>query len=277
MLDAVVDQSKVTQSKVLRAVLPMLSYQEQKSWPKSRNQIDVAITKTVGNFYARVTRRVRIDLHHIGLDGLRKPIEFVFIDPLFAWAACAEQLSHDYTLYFEHQSLRHPVTGEQMYGASVKNGTIMEEACKRVPTRSSVRTGPALLGLSWDAGNASRRRSYTPIVISVGNTDYSGLQACSCVAYLPELPLSSGEMSTPLGKQARHELVQACAAAIIDVIDECAQDGFLCTLNTGYVYIHVCVGCMYSLYVFTYDLDVCLHCMCSHTIWAYVFTVCVHI
>ena len=233
VLNSVLDQSKVTQTKVLQAVLPMLSSQERKCWPTSRNQVDAVITKTVGNFHARVTRRVSIDLSYIGLDGLIKPIEFVFIDPVFAWAVCADELSHEHILHFEHQSLCHPVTGERMYGASVKNGTIMEEACKRVSIQPNVLTGPALFGLSWDAGNATRRRSYTPIVISVGNTDFSGVQTCSCIAYLPELPLTASEMASPKGKQAKHALLQSCAGSIIDVLDECAKDGFLCTLNTG--------------------------------------------
>ena len=81
-------------------------------------------------------------------------------------------------------------------------------------------TGPALIGLSWDAGLASRRRSYTPIIISVGNTDYCGADSCVCIGYLPELPLSKKMMATDDGKFARHELVQGCAAAICEVLDD---------------------------------------------------------
>ena len=240
VLNAVLALPKTTQTKVLQAVLPMLSPQERKLWPRSRSQVDDKIVQTVGNFHSRVMRHVSIDLSHIGLAGLRKPIDFTFIDPIFAWTVCANQVSHEHTLHFTHQPLHHPVTGERMYGASVKHGTIMEEACKRVPVRADVRTGPALFGLSWDAGQATRRRSYTPIVISVANTDYSGLLSCKCIAYLPHLPLSSAEMSTDKGKRARHELVQTCAKSIIKIIDGCARDGFLCTLNTGFV-LSVCI------------------------------------
>ena len=72
-------------------------------------------------------------------------------------------------------------------------------------------------------------------MISVGNTDYSGLHACTCVAYMPQLPLTSEELSSDIGQRAKHELVQACAGAIIDVIENCAEKGFRCTLNTRYV------------------------------------------
>jgi len=106
-----------------------------------------------------------------------------------------------------------------------------------IPLRSPIPAGAALFGLSWDAGLASRRRSYTPIIISVGNTDYSGMNACSCIAYLPELPLSKKIAATGEGKRARHELVQACAGAIIDVLESHAQNGFRSVLHTRYVFL----------------------------------------
>ena len=98
----------------------------------------------------------------------------------------------------------------------------------RSPT---IPVGPALFGLSWDAGNASRRRSYTPILISVGNTDYSGLHTYKCVAYMPKLLLSEEMLKTDLGKRARHELVQQCITAIVKVIEQAGAKGFKCTLQ----------------------------------------------
>ena len=92
-------------------------------------------------------------------------------------------------------------------------------------------TGPALFGMSWDSGNASTRRAYTPILISVGNTDYGGYKVCTCVGYMPSLNLSSKDLKTDEGQQAIHELKQECAKAIIGVIERCAQHGFTCVLN----------------------------------------------
>ena len=92
-------------------------------------------------------------------------------------------------------------------------------------------TGPALFGLSWDGGNASTRQSHSPILISVGNTDYGGHKVCICVGYMPRLNLSKKDAKTDLGQQAIHELKQACAKAIIDVIESCVRHGFKCLLN----------------------------------------------
>ncbi len=207
----------------------MLSTVEKKHWPKSRKKIDEKILKNVGTFWPRVTRRVFIDLSHVGLTSLQKKILFKFIDPVYAWAACANKLSAEHPLYFKYKPRRHPTNGNLMYGSTVQNGEILRKACERVPDRE--RAGPALFGLSWDAGNASKRRSYTPIVISVGNTDYCGLHACICIAYMPKLPLTSQELSSDEGVRARHELMQACAKAIVDVVEKCAKNGFKCILH----------------------------------------------
>ena len=98
-------------------------------------------------------------------------------------------------------------------------------------------TGPALFGLSWDAGNASKRRSYTPILISVGNTDYAGLDGCICIGFMPQLQLSDKQRSSPEGKQALHELKQACAGAIIDIIESAGKTGFKCFLSNQEWYL----------------------------------------
>ena len=133
LLDAVKMQSKQTQSDVLRAVSPMLSPQERLMWPRSRRQIDTKLVKELGSFHSRVTHRVDIDLTHYDLPGLEKPITFMFIDPVFAWANCATRLSYTHALHFKHSPLYHPVSGELLYGASVAHGNIMRQACERFP------------------------------------------------------------------------------------------------------------------------------------------------
>lgn len=128
-------EPKTTQSKVLQAVVPMLSASERKQWPQTRQQIDRTILKTLGACYTRVMRTVSIDLGHIGVAGLTKALTFTFVDPLFAWASCAEKLSRDHPLYFTYEPLYHPTSGELLYGASVQNGKIMQQACARLPRR----------------------------------------------------------------------------------------------------------------------------------------------
>ena len=235
MLNAVKSESKVTQDKVLQAVRPILSAQMRREWPKTRNQLDKKIRKHVGSLYPRVTLVVDIDLSALNLPGLTKPVRFPFLDPIFAWVRCADKLSRQHKLHFKYQELRHPDTGEHLYGASVANGLIMKRACEKL-TVSAGPTAPALIGLSWDSGNATKRRSYTPILISVGNSNFSGAGTCVCIGYLPKLNLAKKVAGSPAGLQAQHKLVQACAKAIIQCIERCAGGGgFTCTLhsNTG--------------------------------------------
>ena len=231
VLGAVLDESKVTQNKVLQAVsATLLSAPERKIWPKTREVIDKRLSK-FGCISSRWTRTAKIDLTHITPTALQEPIDFQFIDPVVAWVTCAERLSRKHKLHFTYRALLNPETGEKLYGSSVQHGNIMLEACRRIPNKTGVRTGPALFGLSWDAGNASRRRSYTPILISVGNTDYSGLETCTCIGYLPVL---SKRLKAEASQRADHELRQACAAAIIEIIDSAAKTGFKCLLSTGH-------------------------------------------
>ena len=127
------DQSKLTQNKVLQAVIPILKSDEQKIWPTTRKQIDGKLRRSVGVFHARVTRRKIIDLSHIDLGGLQDRIEFKFMDPVFCWAVRANELSLEHTLHFQHTELRHPETGKPLYGASVQHGRLMQRACAQTP------------------------------------------------------------------------------------------------------------------------------------------------
>ena len=226
LLDATKLESKTTQTKVLRACLPLLSPEDRKHWPKSRKRVDAKLNK-LGSFHARITRRVTIDLTHYDLPGLHKPFVFTFMDPVFAWAICADKLSRQHEMYFCHIPATHPNTGEPMYGASVACGEIMRKACSKCPAG----TAPALFGLGYDSGQASRRRSYTPVLISVGNSDYCGRESCVCIAYMPEIVIKGAAQNLDVAKEAMHELRQACIGAIVDVIEACAEHGFKCVLS----------------------------------------------
>lgn len=225
ILNAIKYCPKTTQSAVLEASKILLPRCDRKYWPSTRTLIDKTLSKKLGTFHPRVTRSINIDLSANNLPSLAKPFTFSFIDPVFAWAECAYRLSKSHELYFEHRALVHPVSGERLYGASVQNGDLMEEACR---TRLGA---PAMIGISWDAGQASRRRSYTPILISVGNTDYKGKHACVCIGYMPDLNLGA-HVKTDAAKTAMHELRQTVIGAITHVIEGSARHGFKCLLSS---------------------------------------------
>ena len=227
VLSAVKLESKQTQTKVLQACSSILSRSERKKWPRSRRQVDERLNKRLGSFHTRVMRSIFVDLGHHNVPAVQKPIEFTFIDPVFAWSVCAQKLSQTHELHFKYKKLTHPCTGERLYGASVAHGDIMREACRKC---SPPQSAPALIGLSYDSGNASKRRSYTPIIVSVKNTDYCGMNSCVCIAYMPEIDCGASVKQEIL-KDIMHDLRQACIGAIVDVIEACGQHGFRCMLS----------------------------------------------
>ena len=135
VLDAVLDQSKACQDRVLESVLPLLSAQERKVWPRRRAYIDNKLNRTLGTFHARVTRIASIDLSHFKFHGLEDPIQFEFLDPVFAWAVRADKLiRNNIKFHFDYSERHHPVHGVPLYGASVANGLLLKRACAKLPT-----------------------------------------------------------------------------------------------------------------------------------------------
>ena len=126
-------ETRVCQSSVLRAVRMVLDPVVRERWPKDRRALDALISRA-GGFRTRVIRRVRIDLTDRSIE---QPIEFLFIDPIYAWASTALHVSRSSPLHFRYRPLHHPSTGERLYGASVKCGEIMRQACARVRSRYS--------------------------------------------------------------------------------------------------------------------------------------------
>lgn len=225
VLNALNRTSKTTQSAVLLACQRMLPRSQRHLWPRSRQAVDTKIKKECGSFFPQVVHSVAIDLSHHGLPELAQPIQFKFVDPIFAWACCARRLSQPVDLlHFKFISHTHPTSGERLYGGSVAHGEIMRVACSRVPTE------PALIGLSLDFGQASKRRSYAPIILSVGNTDSRIMDACTCISYLPDLALGA-DLGKAAAQRAMHDLRQACMGAIIKVIEASGEHGFHCLLG----------------------------------------------
>ena len=211
-------QSRVCQDAVLTAVGTTLGACFR---VRNRRKIDSLIAKA-GGFRCRI----------VGSVIVRVPgwtCEFRFVDPVYAWVCAAKKMSEREVLKFRYEP-RFNELGQRLYGTSVACGEIMRRACARVERKinwndSELPRGPALFGISWDGGNASKRRSYTPILISVGNTDSASPDTCVCVGYLPVLP--PGMKDSDL----RRMIVQKCIGEIIHIINDSEANGFTCTLH----------------------------------------------
>lgn len=222
---AVQAQSRVVQSDVLRCTRKAVDPLFRPRWPKDRRQVD-QLVKKCGGFRSRIMRTVKIDMRD---SGIHDQLQFEFVDPIYAWATTAFRVSERGPLHFKAQPFFNDA-GERLYGDSVQGGEVLFKACERVqgriPWDDKLPRGPALFGLSWDAGNASKRRSYTPIIVSVGNTDSTSCDTCFCIAYLPTLPVGTDS-------DVRRLLVQRCISAITKTLDENAERGFVCMLSNG--------------------------------------------
>ena len=128
---AVRRETRVCQSAVLRAVRAVVDPLAASRWPKDRRALDKLITRA-GGFRSRVIRAVNIDMSDQGID---KPIEFYFVDPIYAWTCTAHHVSRSSPLHFMYQPLYDPKTGERLYGTSVKCGEVLRLACEHVQTR----------------------------------------------------------------------------------------------------------------------------------------------
>ena len=135
ILGAVLGESKTTQGKVLQAVASILSAEDRKKWPLSRRSLDAKVLQSTGTILPRLQRAVEIDLGDLSsrFAILKKPIHFEFVDPVIAWALCANKLSKNHKLFFNYKSLHHPLNGETLYGASMQNGMLLKRACERLP------------------------------------------------------------------------------------------------------------------------------------------------
>ena len=59
-------------------------------------------------------------------------LEFTFVDPLYAWANIAAELSRTVPLHFKYEPMYSPGTHQRLYGTSVKCGEVMRKASERV-------------------------------------------------------------------------------------------------------------------------------------------------
>ena len=83
--------------------------------------------------------------------------------------------------------------------------------------------------LHWD-GTGARNVSAAPICIGVANTNTSSASAQFCLGYMPHTP---DEKTVTKSVDLKHYLRQACAKAILEVLNTVAESGLLCRLQNS--------------------------------------------
>jgi len=158
------------------------------------------------NFWDTVTNTYRIDLSEFALPGGCNEVEFSCIDPIFVWITCCNALhKRGIPLQWKSKVLRHPVTGEELYGAGIQYSKLMRAACKDIHADGKV----ALFNINWDGGSTGfGSRSCTPIHAQVMNTNSLSTLAVGLVGYMPYIHVPEGYRSQENFKSARHHVLQ---------------------------------------------------------------------
>ena len=104
-----------------------------------------------GDFPSLVTHTIKIDLREFELPGYTD-VEFRFINPLWAWAAAAnDMLDAGHTINFEPKIMYHESTKQRLYGAGVAFGDKIQWAVSQTPRGGKK---PGFFGISFDGADS---------------------------------------------------------------------------------------------------------------------------
>ena len=158
------------------------------------------------NFWDTVTNTYHIDLSAFALPGGCTEVEFSCVDPIFVWITCCNALhKRGIPLQWNPKVLRHPTTGEEMYGAGIQYSKFIRAAYKNIYANGKV----ALFNINWDGGSTGfGSRSCTPIHVQVMNTNSLSTLAVGLVGYMPYIHVPEGYRSKDNFKAARHHVLQ---------------------------------------------------------------------
>ena len=98
---------------------------------------------------------------------------------------------------------------------------------------ASMQYGPMLLGISYDGGQINSTSSACPFAVTVGNTNYGGLDAAATIMYMNHLPVFGSNRDTENFRLARHHLYQEIVASVVGVVERVQRNGVVCSLPTG--------------------------------------------
>ena len=174
-------------------------------WPQSNRTLLKLITQHAGDFWSNVVYTKTIDLSTYELPGC-STVSFSYVDPVFMWiqrcnSLCEAGISVEWT----PKMLRHPHTGEEVYGAGIEYSLLMRNATAKIPVGGNI----ALFNISWDGGEVGYgKRSAVPIVVQVMNTNSMSTLAVGLLGYLPYIEVAEGYKDSTAYIKAKRFLLQ---------------------------------------------------------------------
>ena len=237
---SLLNQTTVCKDAVVNAVKPLVSHEvRQPAWPDSTRALKKLFQRKAGRFWDNVLHTETVDLSSYDLPGITD-IKFEFVDPVYVWLERADTM---YDAGIEMQwkpcSMRHPESGEEVFGAGVQYGLILREASKRVPAGSKV----ALFNLSWDGGSTGfGSRSAVPICVQVMNTNSASAVCIGLVGYLPYVEVSEVYKDHANCVKARHHVLQTCIGHVLACINNSSRHGFYGNIGPVKTHFFPCLG-----------------------------------
>ena len=212
-------ESARCQEDVLTAVHKLQN--RPRKWPQSYRTLRTRVNRVAGEFWPYVTEKYTVDISQFDLPG-QTSVEFSFIDPMFVWLQCCNALRKaGVTIHWDPRTLRHPVTGEELFGAGVQYGQSIRQATSTTPVEGKV----ALMSLSWDGGNTGYgSRSAVPMCIQVMNVNSASEDTIGLVGYLPHVEVSDSYKDSGALYSAKRHVQQVCCIYI-----------HICC-----IYVHIC-------------------------------------
>ena len=174
-------------------------------WPRTNRTLRNLISRKAGNFWDNVVYTHKIDLTSFKIPGCES-VQFTFVDPIFVWIQrCVALHECGIPLQWDPKSLRHPLGGEELYGAGIEYGLLLRSATAAIPVPGKI----ALLNISWDGGTTGfGSRSAVPILVQVMNTNSMSIEAVSLLGYLPYIEVAGAFKQAKQFVKAKRFLLQ---------------------------------------------------------------------
>ena len=209
----------------------------KKRFASSVRDLRAKSAQVAGHFPSMVMHETLIDLREFRLPGGLEEVKFRFVNPLWAWAAAAnDMIDAGHKIIYLPKAMFHEVTGERLYGAGVAFGEKLRWAALQTPRGGK----PALFGISFDGGDSGvSDRNLYPICVSVLNIDGADPLACTLVAYMPSLDVPKVfKLRKKRFLLARAHVVQRCIGAILDELEAVSRDGFAARIGGETIRLH---------------------------------------
>jgi len=207
---AVRGQSATCIDEVLHAVKQLVTVNGR--WPQSNRTLLKLITKHAGDFWSNVVYTHKIDLSEYNLPGCTS-VTISYVDPVFMWIQrCNSLCEAGISVQWNPKILRHPHTGEEVYGAGIEHSLLMRNATAEIPVNGNV----ALFNISWDGGDVGYgKRSAVPIVVQVMNTNSMSTLAVGLLGYLPYIEVAEGYKESASFIKAKKYVLQVRKMCIV--------------------------------------------------------------